>query len=524
MVATLVRLKLTLLRAMFRRSPAQTIGLVFGLLYFGGIVVALAVATAASRAASDVARVAIPLVGSVLTLTWLVVPVFVFGTDPTMDPRRFAVYGIEPRRLAVGLVVAGLLGLPAIGTSLLAIGTVVAWSHSLVLTVFALACAAVGVLTCVTLSRVVVTTVAAWLATRRGRDVMAVAGFVLVMAVSLGMQFLPRLMRDSVGSSAQVDSLVEAAAWTPLGWAWGAPAAAYDGRWAVAVARLVLACALLGALAWLWERAVRREVANPHAVTQQSRQHALGDLGLLARVPDSPTGAVAARVSTYWQRDPRFQIGVLATPVAPLMLLVVWKANDAAWAPLLMAPMLGFLLGWSEHNSVSYEGSAFWTHVATPLSGRADRLGRLLPSAVLGLVFVPLYSVLGTALAGPWRLLPAVLGLGTCALLAGWGLSSVFSMLMAYPVPRPGDSPFATPPGAVGASLLGQLLSSTAMVTLVAPVGYLAYRAWDGAGWAVWATAVAGPVWGATVLAVGIVLGARLYARRSPELLGELSR
>ena len=44
MVAHLVRLKLTLLRNMLRRSRAQAIGVVLAIVYFGFLVVAVAVA------------------------------------------------------------------------------------------------------------------------------------------------------------------------------------------------------------------------------------------------------------------------------------------------------------------------------------------------------------------------------------------------------------------------------------------------------------------------------------------------
>ena len=79
-------------------------------------------------------------------------------------------------------------------------------------------------------------------------------------------------------------------------------------------------------------------------------------------------------------------------------------------------------------------------------------------SAALGLVLVPGYAVLSSALTGAWQMLPADLGAGLGLLLAGFGVASVISVLKPYPVPASGDSPFATPPGAPGCTLLVQLV------------------------------------------------------------------
>ena len=63
MVAHLVRLKLTLLRNIFRRSRAQAIGAVVGIVYFAVLVSGLAVILASFRGSLDAARVVIPLAG-----------------------------------------------------------------------------------------------------------------------------------------------------------------------------------------------------------------------------------------------------------------------------------------------------------------------------------------------------------------------------------------------------------------------------------------------------------------------------
>ena len=126
MVAHLLRLKLLLLRNLFRRSRAQTIGIIAGIIYFSFAVVGVAVALGSLRASPDDARVVIPLVGAATIVLWTVVPLFTFGSDPTLDPARFATFAIPTRDLAVGLVLSALIGLPAIATGVIMTGVFVA--------------------------------------------------------------------------------------------------------------------------------------------------------------------------------------------------------------------------------------------------------------------------------------------------------------------------------------------------------------------------------------------------------------
>ena len=136
-VAHLVRLKLTLLRNIFRRSRAQAIGAVVGIVYFAVLVAGLAVILASLRGSLDAARVVIPLAGAAGIVLWTVVPLFSFGSDPTLDPGRFATFAVPHRELAIGLVAAALVGLPAIASMVLSVGVVVAWSHTVASTAVA---------------------------------------------------------------------------------------------------------------------------------------------------------------------------------------------------------------------------------------------------------------------------------------------------------------------------------------------------------------------------------------------------
>ena len=63
------------------------------------------------------------------------------------------------------------------------------------------------------------------------------------------------------------------------------------------------------------------------------------------------------------------------TPLVPFALLIPFYAGHGTWTPLLMGPLVAFLLGWSGHNAVSYESDALWLHIVSGTSGRDDRRG-----------------------------------------------------------------------------------------------------------------------------------------------------
>jgi ABC-2 type transport system permease protein len=520
MVAHLVRLKLTLLANIFRRNRAQAVGAVLGILYFGGLVVLAAVGVALLRSSLDDARLIIPLGGAAAIVLWTFVPLLAFGSDPTLDPQRFATFAVPQRQLATGLVVAGALGLPGLATMVLAAATIVAWSHSVLSTLVAVVAACAGVLTCVTLSRWVSALATAAVSSRRGRDVAGVVGVLLLVALGPVSSVLDGVGNDLEGRLGTISTIVS---WTPLGWVWAAPGDVAAGDLPIGLLRLVLATGFLGGLWALWVGAVRRQVEDPRLTTASGGGGSRTGLGLFARFPDTPWGAIAARSATYWLRDPRYQIALVLSPVVPLLLLGPFIAGDVAWVPLLMAPLLAFLLGFGEHNSVAYESTAFWQHVAAGVRGRDDRLGRLVPSLLLAAVLVPAYAVLGTSLAGRLDLLPAVLGLSVALLGATYAVSSVLSVSVPYPVPKPGDSPFSTPPGATGVTLLAQTIAGAATVILVSPVLLLAWLTWSGSTWAPWATALGGVALGVVLGLVGVRAGAAVFERRAPEVLADLA-
>ncbi len=522
MVALIVGLKWQLLRNGLRRSVPQLVGLIIGGMY-GLSVLAVAVSgLIALRFAvpSDVARTVVIVGGSVLTLGWALFPVIAFGIDETLDPARFATSAVPRRQLVLGLLVSSLVSVPAAVTVILGLSTVITWSRSVLAILVAPVAAAVGVLTCVALSRVTATAFSAMSRHRRGRE--AVSVLVLLLAVGLGVAGSSIMKRLS--TPGLLPHLANVLGWTPFGLAWSAPADIVDGAIGSGLLRLVLAVIVLAAALLAWDLLLRNALENPRGTSGDRVTTRDTGLGWFARMPATPAGAVAARSITSWQRDPRYISSVALMLLLPLGLLLPLLSGGSDLWSLAMAPTAGFLLGWSMHNDVAYDGTAFWTHLATGVSGRADRLGRLAPTAMVASVLLPGYASVGCEFTGRWSLWPALFGVGLGFLLTGFGVASVMSALQPYPVPGPGENPFGAPPGSSALRMVVQAVAGAAVFVLNLPLVAIGFGALIGHVWMGWLCLALAILLGSAALILGTWWGARIYERRAPDLLAGLSR
>jgi len=419
-VALIVRLKWQLLRNGLRRSAPQVVGLILAVLYGLGVLVAALSGLVALRFSlpSELSRTAVTIGGSAVTLAWAVLPVIAYGIDETLDPARFATFAVPRRQLVAGLLLASLVSVPAAVTAILGLATTITWSRTLLGVAVAPVSAALAVFTCVALSRVTSAASFALSLHRRGKESLVLVMLLLSLGIGVGASSITR----RASSPEVLAHVADVLGWTPLGLAWSAPADVVDGAIGTGLVRLVLALAFLVAALAAWDSLLRAALENPRATAGAASSTRDRGLGWFGRLPATPTGAVAARSMVSWQRDPRYVVSVVLMLVLPLGLLVPALTGGGSLWTLAMAPAAGFMLGWSTHNDIAYDGTAFWTHVATGVSGRADRLGRLVPTALAGSVLLPGYSVLSCALTGRWSLWPALSesDSGSCSPGSAW--------------------------------------------------------------------------------------------------------
>jgi len=190
---------------------------------------------------------------------------------------------------------------------------------------------------------------------------------------------------------------------------------------------------------------------------------------------------------------------------------------------LTAGPLVALALGWSISADVAYDGTAFWTHLATPLDGRADRAGRVIAAAIIAVPTVIVLVVGAVALAGRWDLLPALLGASLGVLLTAYGAASVLSARVVYPVAKPEDNPFTAQQGGSMAVVVSQLLGWAAVLGLSLPelvLGGVAAGIHSTLLGVV--TLVVGIGWGAVVAVLGIRIGGRALDTGAPDLLARM--
>lgn len=520
MVAHLLRLKLTLLRNGLRRSPWQLVGMAFAGLYALGIIATLVVALVLLRTADpELAQTAVVLGGSAAVLGWGIIPVVASATDMTLDPARFTTFAIPMKQMLAGLALGGLIGIPGLATALVALSTVVTWFRGVLPALAALLGAALGVLTCVVLAKVVTTATASLAASRRFKDVSAIA--FMVPLVLMG----PIVAGVGQGISASTGFLPEFAqtlSWTPLGAPWSLAGDVHAGQFGPAALKLLVSVAALAALAWCWKLLLERALVTPPFAGSGKRKG--GKLGLLGLLPAVPAGAVMARSLTYWFRDPRYSGSLVVIPLLPVVLGFQGAQTGDFSSLAVLAPLSAFILAWSISADVSYDNTAFALHVATGVRGVADRLGRALACLAFALPVVLVFAVGHSAFTGDWSGLPGQLGLSLGILFTGLGLASVVSARYTVAVPLPGDSPFKKPPGNVGQTLAVQFGGMLVLLVLVLPeAALLIAQLVTGNSVFGWINLAVGSVLGLVLFVVGVRLGGKWLDARGPELLAQVA-
>lgn len=521
MVAVFLRLRLRQLANSLRRPPAQLLGLAL-LIGYAVAATAFALTFVAELRSDDVelAGSIMVIAGSVVTLCYLLVPLF-FGEDDPADPRAFAALGLPPARIATGLALSSLISVPVALLAVLAAAQIGVWNGHPDAAIISVFSAIIVVVTCALGARLTRSIAAFWLQRRNSRGIAGsvVIGTLLLLAPGLvGIATTRWSDPDSVARLADMAGILGS---TPLGAAWAAPAVAAagdDGAWG-----LLGLGALFVVVLWVcWRILVGRMLVTPRRPDGAPRPAGLGwfaNLDWFSVLPTTPAGAIAARSLSYWVRDGRYRLALLAVPMVPLLLIPpllvagVWWQNVA----LIPLPVMCLFLGWMIHNDTATDNTAIWLHIASNTTGWADRLGRTIPPLLLGLPLIAIGAPITARLYGVSDVLPSVLGVSACVLLTGLGVSSYVSARYPYPTVRPGDSPFAQPQSTTSSP--GQALSFFGTIVLTLPVLALATLGLIyGAPWHL-LTLLAGLVVGAGVYYVGLSAGARVFARRAPELL-----
>lgn len=523
MVAELLKLKLSVLGNSLVRVRRGNLGVVLTFLFCLTLAGATGAALIGLRtAASEVVRTDVIIGGSLVIAAFLLLPL-VLGVTDHLDPRRFDLFGIPAKSLALWLAIAALLSVPVILLVVVCLLTLITFSATTSTLFLALVSAILVVSTCVLGSRIAFLLAGLFLATPRSRETGGILGATGLLILSPLVVFWVS-QNWGQGGSEVLDRAAAVLSWTPLGAAWAIPADTAVGvASGIIVAKFLVAAATPCLLFVAWRALV---VFANSSLERRPLVVIDGRLGWFRRLPATRTGAVAARSLTYWARDARYPVPLVGVFI---FLFVAYVSFIVVGVPLtvlilLTVPALCITLAFSVHNDLALDNTAVWLHVSAGRLGMPDRVGRMAPILGIGIPLIAIGSVVSAYFVGNYSALPALLGVSTCLLLAGLGVGNVLSVAFPYPAVRPGDSPFAQPQAAAGSGFMVQATFILVTFILAAPSIVFAVLGLLGNLGLLWTSLWWGAGIGLVTVVAGTALGGAMFDRRGPELLAAALR
>lgn len=515
MAAHVLRLRFALLIGSLRGERRVRTLITLAAVVAVTVAVCIAVLTLADAPVAAARTVAV-LGGAAILLGFLVGPILI-GTIDQLDPRRFAVFGVDERQMPWVLVIAAFISVPSLALLAVYITVCVVAVRSGTPVALAILMTVIGAVTTVLVARVGMALNALFLPERRSRELTALFALALIV-VAFPVAVFFASMRWEGEVPAALESLTDAFGLSPLAAAPGFlfASAAGDSEGALASGIVAVVTAALLWLLWTW--LVRRLLTTTERPVAARERTGLGWFGLL---PSNAFGAIAARSLVYWLRDRRYIMNVIVVPVAGVLtvfpLLVAGVPLEIA--ALIPVPVMALFFGWLPHNDVAYDSTALWTHVASGVRGVPDRLGRLVPVCLVALPVLAIVIPLSLLTIGDWRLLLPLTGLAASLLFSALGISSIVSVVAPYAVSRPGDSPFQQPQRPTSRGAFGPASAFAGAIVFSAPTIWLfGASIIDGQQFAV-LTLWVGIAVGLVVLAVGVAIGGRIFERSGERLM-----
>jgi ABC-2 type transport system permease protein len=520
MARLLVQLKLRLLLNALRSSGAAEASFIvscfFALLVAVGAFIVLALFRG-SPTSVDLTTVIFTL----FAFGWLLMPIFAFGLDSTLDPATLQLYPLRTRPLAVGLLCASLAGAWPVANVVGLLGVTVGLARGGLGELFAVLAVLLQVLFCVTLARLVTTTMARILRSRRGRDFAAFLIIPIFALYEFFAQVVPRLVATGALHASIFDSFDAWMRWLPPGMAAHAILDASTGRAGVAVLRLAVLAAVIVVLGALWIRSLGRALVTADSSTQSSRVHSAA----LPFAWSGVLGAVAARFWIYQRRDPTSLAywGMAAVIMGAVSASAIFGKQHHPGVLLAGAVVGAAFVGYFHANAVGYAGPPF-IYEAAALTGRRQLRSYFWGQDIaLSVIAVPLLFAVAVGLsaaAGRWEYGFFVAALAVAGIGAALGISNILTATAAYPMAKRAGSPLRqAAPGYTSYGIGGVLANvgtvAIAEIPLIVAVVLLGSRPS-----AVWYPVLlcCGAAYGFGLVFVGVRLAAVAAERKLPEL------
>jgi ABC-2 type transport system permease protein len=457
---------------------------------------------------------------TMFAFAWLVLPIFSFGLDATLDPAALALYPLRARPLAVGLLAALAAGAWPLANVLGLLGVTVGLARGVPGVLTALAAVLLQVLFCITLARFTTTSLARLLRSRRGKDLAAFLLLPIFALYQVLTQVVPRMAFEGKLRPVSFAGLDRWLRWLPPGLAAHAVQYASAGRTGAALLCLLMLAAVIVVLAWLWTGILRRALVTVDTSSQSSavRRRVLpfGRYGL--------RGTVAARFWIYQRREPSSLIywgivGVVMIAASASSLLT----PSYRGALLSSAGIGAALLAIFHSNSAGMTGPAFVFEAMAMTSRRALRCYFSGQNLALSVIAVPLLTVISFGLAAVAGH-PSAGFIAAAVDFAGIGASMALSNICTARLPYPTEKREGSPVrGAAGgyaghalAATFGSLLGTAVAISPVAAAEVLISSGPAAVRIPVLLLGAAG--YGIALAWAGVRIAARVAEPRLPEL------
>ncbi len=517
---TLVRLRWALTNAALKTSPWQIVAYVLAYLLAAGTVVgagilAFAVGHGMAHDVWPYLPVIMPLAGTAGILFVALLQAMFIGENSTMSMDKFAPYGIPDRTLQLGLLLAGLTGIPAIT----ALVSFMLWAMAYrgfgaAAVASQLVAAPLIVLTAMCVSKALLAVADIITDSQAGKNIFYVVVIMLFVALA---QMPNILMINEV--SVEAASLIPVArvfGWLPLGAPFMLPFDAANGQWLFWVLHVLCAlalcavCFLVSQWCLHWQRTHSSDAV---------RAKAARGLGLFSRMPDSPSGAISARLGSLLRRDAR-QSMMYIMPLFFVVIFALENKDIGSWFVWMGVLLGGMFMSLTESNGLAYDGQGFVMEVIAGTRAIDDRTGRVRIYLIIDTVYIALLSVITFIITGDWSS-PSGLAAAFTFIAASWGwavaslgVAEMFNCSVLYPVPSMAK-PFTNPQGRGAAQAFLPflyMLASLASILPTAIVAIVIFATGNGAAYP-WIIPVA-LANGVVFLCLGTWLGAKLLRTR----------
>lgn len=505
MVGELIRLKLTMNRHALRgrRSGWAVTGAALG------VVIALGACFLAMQRLNPASLVPDLLAVTYLTwfVGWAVGPIMTPG--PPLRAAHLAMVPLPRRRLALGLLTAGFVGVATAVTLVLFASLVVYASRfGLAAALFAAVLMVLQLVAVVLFSKIVQLGFGRLARSRAGAALNGILLALVLVLTTSGWMVVVGLMSSGILRSGLPVVLSEALRWAPSGWSLAAVELAADGLWLPAWLIAAALLALSAALFAVWGITLG-EARGDRAVVR-------GSAGIPSR-RISPVRALALKELRSWWRDPA-RTAALSMPLAWGVLTAVLPLSFGMpgilpWAGTLVALMATTTM----INMYAYEGTGVWLTVQSGMA-RVDVRARQLAFLVAYCPAAIALTVGLTAASGQHEMWPWTLAATLGTLGGGAGLIAYTSVFMAEPGPDARDR--VENPTAGGEEFGTSILSFLAAMIPPAPglvIVYLGVSRGDDV--LAWAGVAVGMAVGAVVAWMLGGLAGRRLERQGPELL-----